>query len=79
VRIDAKTGVLALPGDEDVIVEAFKPGDAPPDNPMDVIGGAARTLDPGRGPFVPGLGGGDLPASADITVETLTTGTGGLY
>jgi len=79
VRIDAKTGVLALPGDEDVIVEAFKPGDAPPDNPMDVIGSAARTLDPGRGPVVPGLGGGDLPASADITVETLTTGTGGLY
>ena len=95
VRINAKTGVLALPGDEEVIVEAFKPGTQPPDNPMDVIGSAARAALPspssvsglpgfgGTGLSGPGLLGSGLggpgPAPAPAGGETLTTGTGGLY
>ncbi len=78
VRINAKTGVLALPGNEDVIVEAFKPGALPPDNPMDVIGGGpAVVVGPGLGLPGPALGGGVNPA--ELSIETLTTGTGGLY
>ena len=79
VRINAKTGVLALPGDEDVIVEAFKPGALPPDNPMDVIGGGTSALPPGFPPAGSALGGGGPSTPAEVSVETLTTGTGGLY
>ena len=32
VRVDAKTGMRAGPGDPRVILEAFKPGTAPPDS-----------------------------------------------
>ena len=32
IRIDPKTGMRAAPGDQRVILEAFKPGTAPPDN-----------------------------------------------
>jgi penicillin-binding protein 1A len=32
IRIDSKTGMRAGPGSEKVILEAFKPGTAPPDN-----------------------------------------------
>jgi len=31
VRVDPKTGMRAAPGDPRVILEAFKPGTAPPD------------------------------------------------
>jgi penicillin-binding protein 1A len=37
IRIDPKTGMRAGPGDQRVILEAFKPGTAPPDN-YSVIG-----------------------------------------
>jgi penicillin-binding protein 1A len=37
IRIDAKSGMRAGPGDSRVILEAFKPGTAPPDN-YSVIG-----------------------------------------
>ncbi len=37
IRIDAKSGMRAAPGDQRVILEAFKPGTAPPDN-YSVIG-----------------------------------------
>ena len=37
IRVDAKTGMRAGPGDPKVILEAFKPGTAPPDN-YSVIG-----------------------------------------
>ncbi len=37
IRIDPKTGMRAAPGDQRVILEAFKPGTAPPDN-YSVIG-----------------------------------------
>ena len=32
IRIDPKSGMRAGPGDQRVILEAFKPGTAPPDN-----------------------------------------------
>ena len=32
IRVDAKTGMRAGPGDTKVILEAFKPGTAPPDS-----------------------------------------------
>jgi penicillin-binding protein 1A len=32
IRVNAKTGMRAGPGDPKVILEAFKPGTAPPDN-----------------------------------------------
>jgi penicillin-binding protein 1A len=37
IRIDPRTGIRAGPGDQRVILEAFKPGTAPPDN-YSVIG-----------------------------------------
>ena len=37
IRVDAKTGMRAGPGDPRAILEAFKPGTAPPDN-YSVIG-----------------------------------------
>jgi penicillin-binding protein 1A len=37
IRVDTKTGMRAGPGDRDVILEAFKPGTAPPDG-YSVIG-----------------------------------------
>ena len=37
IRIDPKTGMRAAPGDQRVILEAFKPGTAPPDS-YSVIG-----------------------------------------
>ena len=39
VRIDAETGSLARPGDKNVILEAFKPGTDPKDQPMVIDGG----------------------------------------
>ena len=41
IRVDAKTGMRAGPGDPHAILEAFKPGTAPPDN-YSVIGGGNR-------------------------------------
>jgi penicillin-binding protein 1A len=32
IRVEEKTGMRASPGDNRVILEAFKPGTAPPDN-----------------------------------------------
>jgi len=67
IRIDAKTGMRAGPGTEKAILEAFKPGTAPPDN-YSVIGFG----DPdGRS-----IGGAVPPDAADRAVRS---GTGGLY
>jgi len=37
IRVNAKTGLRAQPGDENVIMEAFKPGNEPPD-PFSYVG-----------------------------------------
>jgi penicillin-binding protein 1A len=65
IRVDAHTGMRAGPGDPKVILEAFKPGTAPPDT-YSVIG-ADTTNGAPTSQAVPD--GGDV----------VRTGTGGLY
>ena len=68
IRVDAKTGMRAGPGDSGrTILEAFKPGTAPPDN-YSVIGVA----DADRGSLIPQ---GMTPDAGSI----MRPGTGGLY
>jgi penicillin-binding protein 1A len=69
VRVDAKTGMRAALGDTKVILEAFKPGTAPPDS-YSVIG-----TDTSGAP-VPG---GQQPVSPDAERAVRSNGTGGLY
>jgi penicillin-binding protein 1A len=70
IRIDPKTGLRAGPGTERAILEAFKPGTAPPDN-YSVIG-----YGNGEG------GGGPVPYGAGVSPDAdraVRSGTGGLY
>ena len=67
IRIDPKSGMRAGPGAERVILEAFKPGTAPPDS-YSVVG---FTDQEGRS-YGGGNGGGD-------TNQSIRSGTGGLY
>jgi penicillin-binding protein 1A len=64
IRIDPKSGMRAGPGDQRVILEAFKPGTAPPDNysAIGVVDADGRPL--------------GVSPEADRAVRT---GTGGLY
>jgi penicillin-binding protein 1A len=64
IRIDPKTGMRAVPGDQRVILEAFKPGTAPPDN-YSVIG-------------VTDADGRPLGVSPEAE-RAVRSGTGGLY
>jgi len=64
IRVDAKSGMRAGPGDPRAILEAFKPGTAPPDN-YSVIGAETAS-------------GAPLPVSPDAE-RAVRTGTGGLY
>src|SRR5580692_1587695 len=66
IRVDAKTGIRAGPGDPKTILEAFKPGTAPPDS-YSVIG-----ADTANGAPVPP---GTVPDAGNV----VRTGTGGLY
>jgi penicillin-binding protein 1A len=66
IRVDAKTGTRAGPGDGGrTILEAFKPGTAPPDN-YSVIGVADAE-------------GRSLTVSPDADRMIMRSGTGGLY
>jgi penicillin-binding protein 1A len=66
IRVNPKTGMRAGPGDDKVILEAFKPGTAPPDS-YSVVGAESAN-------------GGALPAvSPDADRAVRSTGTGGLY
>ncbi|MFL6798496.1 MAG: penicillin-binding protein 1A [Xanthobacteraceae bacterium] len=65
IRIDPKTGMRAGPGDQRVILEAFKPGTAPPDN-YSVIG-------------VTDAEGRPLGVSSEADRAVRSTGTGGLW
>ncbi|HWM80923.1 MAG TPA: penicillin-binding protein 1A [Pseudolabrys sp.] len=67
IRVDARTGMRAGPGTERVILEAFKPGTAPPDN-YSVVGY-------GDG-YPPEGGGGYISPDANRAIRS---GTGGLY
>ena len=75
IRVDLKTGQRAGPGTEKVILEAFKPGTAPPDN-YSVVGYGndqqQQEPAPGRGP--PGF----FRVSPDAD-RAVRSGTGGLY
>ena len=65
IRVDAKTGMRASPGDPRVILEAFKPGTAPPDN-YSVIGTEA-TAAAARWRCRPMPTARSAPAPADCT------------
>ncbi len=67
IPIDPKTGKRAVWGDPNVILEAFKPGQGPPDETV-VIGGFSGGVRE------------TVPAGDAAVIEGgLTTGTGGLY
>ena len=68
IRVDLKTGQRAGPGSERVILEAFKPGTAPPDN-YSVVGYGSG------GPGGQSYGAGVTPDAA----RAVRSGTGGLY
>jgi penicillin-binding protein 1A len=72
VRVDSKTGLRAGPGDPHVILEAFKPGTAPPDS-YSVIG-----TDTANGKPLP-VDAGAIPVSPDADRALRSSGTGGLY
>lgn len=65
IRVDPKTGMRAAPGDPKVILEAFKPGTAPPDS-YSVMGMPEAE---GRAPL-------GVSPEADRAIRS---GTGGLY
>ena len=67
IRVNAKTGMRAGPGDGNVILEAFKPGTAPPDN-YSVIG-----TDTANGKPI------DTSVSPDAAAGAVRSSTGGLY
>ena len=67
IRVNAKTGMRAAPGDGNVILEAFKPGTAPPDN-YSVIG-----TDTANGRPI------DTSVSPDAAAGAVRSSTGGLY
>ena len=69
VRVDLKTGARAGPGTEKAILEAFKPGTAPPDN--NVVGFGQEVGTPGGRSW-----GQGVSPDADRAVRS---GTGGLY
>ena len=71
IRVDAKSGTRAGPESGRTILEAFKPGTAPPDN-YSVIGVADAD---GRG----GYGGGPPPGYQQDDRMFGRPGTGGLY
>jgi penicillin-binding protein 1A len=72
VRVDLKSGMRAGPGTERAILEAFKPGTAPPDN-YSVVGSGDGN-DSGGG--VGRAWGVGVSPDADRAVRS---GTGGLY
>jgi len=70
IRVDAHTGMRAGPGDPKVILEAFKPGTAPPDT-YSVIGTESENGAPNA-----------VPTSQQVSPDAgnvVRAGTGGLY
>ena len=75
IRVDPKTGVRAGPGTEKAILEAFKPGTAPPDG-YSVVGYGDGSRAAGKRPAAAPGGAGVFGPIADRAVRS---GTGGLY
>lgn len=71
VRVNGKTGLLAAPGDEDVILEAFKEGTEPraPEPDPQAFPELGETIGPDGAPI----------ATTSSPTPSLGTGTGGLY
>src|SRR5580692_1193782 len=69
IRVNAKTGMRAAPGDSNVILEAFKPGTAPPDN-YSLIG-----ADTANGKPIDS----SVQVSPDAAAGAVRSSTGGLY
>jgi len=70
VRVNAKTGLLARPGETSVILEAFKDGTEP----------ASREMEPQGFPELTGAIGPDgEPITTTTSAPSIGTGTGGLY
>jgi penicillin-binding protein 1A len=70
IRVDLKTGARAGPSSSRVILEAFKPGTAPP-NDYSVVGYGEGGRGGGGGNFF-----GNVPPDSGRAVRS---GTGGLY
>jgi penicillin-binding protein 1A len=80
IRVDLKTGLRAGPGTEKVILEAFKPGTAPPDN-YSVVGYGDANQAPGPNGSPPG-GPSRQPYYSTVPPDSdraVRSGTGGLY
>ena len=75
IRVDLKTGQRAGPDSQKVILEAFKPGTAPPDN-YSVVGYGNDQQQPGQTPGRSAPGFFRVSPDADRAVRS---GTGGLY
>src|SRR5580692_2819485 len=69
IRVNAKTGMRAAPGDTNVILEAFKPGTAPPDN-YSLIGNETANGKPIDT---------SVQVSPDAAAGAVRSSTGGLY
>jgi penicillin-binding protein 1A len=80
IRVDAKSCMRAGPGTEKAILEAFKPGTAPPDS-YSVVGYGEGEAGGGGAPSGGGFGGG-RPWGAGVSPDAdraVRSGTGGLY
>jgi penicillin-binding protein 1A len=71
IRVDPKTGLRAGPGTDRVILEAFKPGTAPPDS-YSVVG----FTDVDGNPIGGDPNARSVPMDSDRAIRQ---GTGGLY
>jgi penicillin-binding protein 1A len=83
VRVNLKTGARAAPGDQKVILEAFKPGTAPPDS-YSVVGYSGPSDGGGSPGIIPGQqqGGGGRAWGVGVSPDAdraVRSGTGGLY
>jgi penicillin-binding protein 1A len=77
IRVDLKSGTRAGPDTPRAILEAFKPGTAPPDN-YSVVGYGSGNDGGGGG----GGGGGGRAWGAGVSPDAdraVRSGTGGLY
>jgi penicillin-binding protein 1A len=74
MRVSHATGQPARPGDQDVIWEAFKPGEEP-ERSGSVMTGQAGTIMPGRGGTLPE----NAPASPNAPAAQSGTSGSGLY
>jgi penicillin-binding protein 1A len=74
VRVNAETGMLARPGDRNVILEAFKPGTEPSGDRIVLDGSDEQVAGTGAASFGPREG---APSTERIAAPS--AGTGGLY